>query len=543
MRRILCIRLPPGSLKDFAALARLAEHCERYSPIVGWETVEGWEGPKSKVQGPKLGSDFGPWTLDLGLLLDVTGIGILFGGEDALARAVIADLEGLGYEARVSIAGTIGAAWAAAQLQIADCGLRNDEASGQVLSTKYLVLSTEPPAGCTVLSLSPSLPPSFSASPPPIRNPKSEIRNFPLASLRLPSETLALLAQLGIERLDQLLALPRASLRARFGERLLLRIDQFTGAAQETIVAYRSPPKFAAEKVLEYPAERRDIIEQIVQELIHRIASSLAERREGVVQLACRLDCAPGQPVTIEVGLFRPSASPQHLWELMRMQLEQLRLPGAVGRFTLQAKLTAPLENRQGQLFTGNQDEATRQFGLLIDRLSSRLGPDAVLRPRLIADPLPERAVGWESGVGSQESGVRGKTRSAKRGRRNDGQVPSTEYPVLSTKNRYRPPTLDSRPPTHRPLTLGLPHALQVTSIFPDGPPLMFHFQGRQHEVAHYTGPERIETGWWRSVPDSGLRSANVRRDYYRVETEDGLRFWLFRDLKTGQWHLHGEFS
>ena len=129
MRRILCIRLSSGSVKDLAALTRLAEHCERYSPIVGWETVEAGvrDGPRSKVQSPKLDANFGPWTSDFGLWLDITGIGVLFGGEEALARAVIADLAGLGYEGRVGIADTIGAAWAAAQLRIADCGLRNSK--------------------------------------------------------------------------------------------------------------------------------------------------------------------------------------------------------------------------------------------------------------------------------------------------------------------------------------------------------------------------------------------------------------------------------
>ena len=482
LRRILCIRLHAGSVKDLAALARLAEHCERYSPIVGWETVEGGEGPKSKVQGPKSDANFGPWTSDFGLWLDITGIGILFGGEEALAHALIADLAGLGYEVRVGIADTIGAAWAAAEL------------------------------------LSPPLP--------PFRIPHSAFR---IESLRLPPETLALLSQLGLERLDQLLVLPRSSLRARFGERLLLRIDQFTGAAQETIVAYRPPPKFAAEKVLEYPAEQRELIEQVVQDLINQIATALAERREGVVQLACRLDCAPGQPVTIEVGLFRPSANPQHLWELVRMQLEQLRLPGAVGRFTLQARLTAPLDNRQGQLFAGNQDEASRQFGLLIDRLTSRLGPDAVLRPQLVADPRPDRAVAWEAAVSRRVH-----ERSEMHRRRGRSKVQSPKSKVAA-----HPWTLDLGPWTSpilkRPLTLEPLHALAVTSVFPDGPPLAFQFQGRQHRVAHFCGPERIETGWW--------RGANVRRDYYRVQTEDGLRFWLFRDLKTGQWHLHGDFS
>src|SRR5205814_7693624 len=123
--------------------------------------------------------------------------------------------------------------------------------------------------------------------------------------------------ELGIVRLDQLLGLPRESLRARFGERLLLRIDQLLGTAQEMIVPHRPPPQFAEEWLLEYPAERRDIIEQVVRELVRRIANALANRREGVVRLTCRLDCAPGRPLLFEVGLFRPSAVEEHLWDLV----------------------------------------------------------------------------------------------------------------------------------------------------------------------------------------------------------------------------------
>src|SRR4029078_6110178 len=97
------------------------------------------------------------------------------------------------------------------------------------------------------------------------------------------------------------------------------------------------PPQFAAEWLLEYPAERRDCIERIVHELVRRIATALANRREGVLKLACRLDCAPGRPVFLDAGLFRPSADPRHLWELVRMQLEQASLPGPVGRVRLEA--------------------------------------------------------------------------------------------------------------------------------------------------------------------------------------------------------------
>ena len=503
------LNLEPGTLNciahdpaaDLAELARLAEHCERFSPLVGWNTAEAELrnadcGLRNQNSAPTPHSALRiPHSPDC-LFLDITGIGVLFGGEEQLAREAAADLARLGYTARAAVADTIGAAWAKAKYE--------------VRSDKY-------------------------EDPDFVLRPSSFV--LPVAALRLPQETLDLLAQLGITRLEELLALPRASLRARFGERLLLRLDQLTGAAQEVIVPYRPPPKFAAEWVLEYPAERRDVVEQIVRELVLRVAAALAERREGVVRLACRLDCGRTElhsvqdgfeirptspdgmqfrptPTRIDVGLFRPSADARHLWDLVRMQLEQLALPGPVGRVTLQALTTAPLENRQGELFAGGQDEADRQRALLIDRLTSRLGPDAVLRPELTADPLPERAAALRR----------------------------TKYEVIRTKKskaRAKSPSssLVLRPSSFafRPLFLRPPLELDVVSVVPDGPPVTFRYGGKLHRVAWHWGPERIETGWY--------RGASVRRDYYRVQTDEGLRFWLFRRLDDEKWCLHGEFS
>ena len=60
-------------------------------------------------------------------------------------------------------------------------------------------------------------------------------------------------------------------------------------------------------------------------------------------------------------------------------------------------------------------------------------------------------------------------------------------------------------------------------------------FGKRAYRVIRFWGPERIETGWW--------RGRSIRRDYYRVETDRGTRFWLFRRLTDGHWFLHGEFT
>jgi len=60
-------------------------------------------------------------------------------------------------------------------------------------------------------------------------------------------------------------------------------------------------------------------------------------------------------------------------------------------------------------------------------------------------------------------------------------------------------------------------------------------WQGRGMLIRACEGPERIETGWW-----SGEAA---RRDYYRVETETGARYWIFRDLAASTWFLHGLFT
>src|SRR5205807_6815926 len=100
-------------------------------------------------------------------------------------------------------------------------------------------------------------------------------------------------------------------------------------------------------------------------------------------------------------------------------------------------------------------------------------------------------------------------------------------------------PAADGRTPAgvgHRPLRLFTPPLpVEVVAAAPDGPPAAFDWQGRRHAVARAWGPERIETGWW--------RRGTVRRDYYRVETPAGWRFWLFCDLAGGGWYLHGAFE
>jgi protein ImuB len=96
-----------------------------------------------------------------------------------------------------------------------------------------------------------------------------------------------------------------------------------------------------------------------------------------------------------------------------------------------------------------------------------------------------------------------------------------------------------------RPLELlRQPARIEIVAIDRHGVPAQFRFAGRSYQVASAWGPERIETGWWRTAHgEKDARKTFVRRDYYRVESTKGARFWIFRQLGGPQWFLHGRFE
>jgi protein ImuB len=478
MKRMLCIRLKRDDCKLPIENGKLQIRrlVEQFSPIVGIEPTEaacGFIAPES-------------------LLLDITGLAHLFGGEAALAAEIFRDFTRLGLNVRVGIADTIGAAWAAAHY-----------GRGKAEDCKLHCSSDD-----TAAFLSP----------------------LPIEALRLPEETVGLLHQLGIASIGQAEALPREELSSRFGPVLLERLDQAFGRLDESVPACPVPPTFAAQWSFEHPTTRRETIEAAVEHLVRRVAAMLARCGRGAVRLECRLDLDIHHPpstirhLPLSVGLFQPTAEAEHLFQLVRLQLERLRTASPVTVIYVAAALTAPLQPRkQAMLFEFDDDNRPhpRHLASLVERLSSRLGRGAVLGVRLRPEAQPEFS--WQYD------------------------------PLVENRRRRRPrKTLPADLPP-RPLRL-LPRPLRLAATgfcgaavpavraggtpappLIHGPPLRLHLAGREHLIAQSWGPERIETGWWRG------RLAG--RDYFRVETNTGRRFWLFRRLRDEKWFLQGMFE
>jgi protein ImuB len=77
-------------------------------------------------------------------------------------------------------------------------------------------------------------------------------------------------------------------------------------------------------------------------------------------------------------------------------------------------------------------------------------------------------------------------------------------------------------------------------------PPLAFVWRRRRRRRAAAFGPERIAPEWW--LDDPAWRSG--ARDYWRVETEEGERLWLFAAQGgelggelPGGWFAQGVFA
>jgi len=458
MKRILCIRLPNKKhphdpFADRELLEQLAAWCERFSPVVGIEQ--------------SCGTDC--------LLLDVSGLEHLFGGEVAMARKIVESFGRRGLTVRVAIADTIGAAWAVAR------AFRIGDHSEGSPATYHIV-----PHGETTAALEP----------------------LPIEALRLAEETADLLHQLGIYSIGQLEALPRRELSSRFGRQLLVRMNQAAGRTNEPLEAYRCPPEFRARWSPEHAIARRETVAAAFEKLIGHVATKLAASGCGALRLECRADCQSGEPLMFAVGMFEPSAAPGHLFELVEMQLRHLQFSEPVTCLTIEASHTAPLDYRQREMFfrPADRNRSRRQLAGLVDRLSNRLGRRSVLRGQLCNEAQPELAFRYAPLVGGISSARR------KRRTRTSTELPS------------------------RPLCLlPQPVALSVLSAAPGGRLFQFRLGGRRHEVAKGWGPERIETGWWRGRP--------IWRDYYRVETTGGRRFWLFRTAIDRRWFLHGMFE
>ena len=405
-----------------------------------------------------------------GLFLDITGADHLWGGEAAMLVDLVARLARWGVPARAAIADTAGAAWALARygddLAIAAPGLQ-----------------------------------------------RAAIEDLPVAALRLEDAAEAQLPRLGLHRIGQLLALPRAQLAKRFGLSTTLRLDQALGMAGEALSFRRPANPWSDRLAFLEPISAPDDLARVAGDALALICARLEAERRGAKRFEVVFHRLDGKAYPVRVGLARPGRDAPRLTRLVVPKLDKVDPGFGVEVVTVHAWAVEPLAAAQARL--GADPDATLDETLapLVDRLVNRLGEGRVWR----ADPYPSHVP----------------ERSVVRAAPLDPPAAATWDP-----DRPRPVRLFKRP---EPIDAG-------PAELPDYPPRMFTWRGRRHRVRRAEGPERIGQEWWRAGVGETETGPGKVRDYYRVEDDVGGRFWIYRQglydgEDTPRWWIHGLFG
>ncbi len=415
-----------------------------------------------------------------GLMLDISGVAHLFGGEQALMDSCVSRLAALGITVAAGVAGNPRAAWALARFSA-------QKTAPEPLSDKAFA---------------------------------KLFHDLPLAALGLDEKTVADMARAGLKRVGDIAFRPRAPITARFGALPMARLDALKGLERASIAPRFAAPDFCAERRFASPVQTVEAVEATLRKLADDLVVLLERQAKGARRIELALYRVDGDVRRIGVGASRPLNEARAIVRLFAERLaspqeEAIDAGFGVDLMRLSCLAAEPLAPSQAELERTHEAERARALADLIDRLSARLGQRAVTRRELVEAHLPEQA---------------------------ERAAPATLGEARRRGEGDEPVAPQGAPPA-RPLRIfARPEPIDALSEVPDGPPLRFRWRRVLHDVAAIEGPERIAAPWWRR-PDAPTRDYFRAEDSHGRRFwlyREGL--WG-RETERAKWFVHGVFG
>lgn len=309
---------------EAASLTALTDWCVRYAPAVAADAPDG-------------------------LLLDITGVTHLFGGEGAMLADLTHRLARAGIPALGAVADTAGAAWALARFgppgTIAPPG-----GQGRILAA------------------------------------------LPVAALRLEAATTAQLMRLGLSTIGALGRLPRGQITRRFGPHAVLRLDQALGEVKEALTYRRPPSPWFTRLAFAEPISAPEDLARVSFDIAAGLAARLEAEGQGARRFSLGFHRLDGRCERLTIGLSLPGRDPKAIARLFAPMLEKVDPGFGIEVATLSAERVAPITGRQGRFDAAEEISPEDGLAPLVDRLTNRLGEGRVWRARPQASHIPERA-------------------------------------------------------------------------------------------------------------------------------------------------------
>lgn len=301
---------------------------------------------------------------------------------------------------------------------------------------------------------------------------------------------LSRLEKLGIQHFGELIRLPQAGLRKRFGGGLSDYLQVLQGRQSELVEAWQPPQSYEANQNLMDELSDSAQLLPALSEMLADFCVWLQQRSARVQSFEFALFGYRQCISRFEVAFLRPNNRVEPMQKLLALRLEREVLAAPVVALSLTVtQLIYPKAMQQGQysLWEGEQ-AASDSWWETLESIQTKLGAQSVLALECRDEHRPEQAWQWR---------LPGEFKQA---------APSGE---------------------------SLGDSLER--------PLWLYEQARclnnseQKQLARCSRPERIASGWWD-------RDA-VYRDYFVAQLH-GRKLWVFRDASAEQvsWYCHGAF-
>jgi protein ImuB len=337
------------------------------------------------------------------------------------------------------------------------------------------------------------------------------VGSMPIEGLRIGEAISTSLRALGLKTIGALAGQSSAALARRFGIDLVRALDRARGQEEEAIdPVCEIIPRRVRLRLME-PLMTRDGLEKAVGKASGEICTLLERHNEGALAVVVNLYRVDGVVLTLQGGSGRPHRDAV-LWNrVLRERIEVLaNAEGLDLGFGVDLiEIGAPIVQVLEEVVTDLDPVAAAALASadalhrLADRMSARLGAGRVTRFAAVASWVPEQAMA-RVGVGVGVADTRSEA--------------------------VFPPHIAARRPA---MLLEYAEPIDAIAEVPDGPPRQFRWRALSFKVACAQGPERIACG------------EDHARDYYRVETMEGRRFWLYRQGLPGvvdrpRWYVQG---
>jgi protein ImuB len=306
-------------------LKALGEWCIRYSPIVAVY-------------------------LPCGLILDASGCTHLWGGEREYLKSIVKRLSQKGYDVRVSIADTVGAAWA-------------NVCFGRV---------------------SPIIEPG---------KQRDVLRAIPSVGLRLEPEILDKLHKLGLYYIGDFMDMARPVLRRRFGYGLLHRISQALGHEEEVIEPLHPVQVYESRLPCLEPIRTRTAIEIAVKKLLEMLCLDLKSDGHGIRTAVLKCFRLDGRVEQVDIGTNRPTYHISHLFKLFELKIGSIAPGLGIELFILTATKTEDVPLIQEAAWAGKQGLDDSAIAEMLDRVAGKVGAKVIHRYLPNEHFWPERSI------------------------------------------------------------------------------------------------------------------------------------------------------